>query len=87
MLLLDGEEWLGTGRIDNKNVDPAENIRDLTDQTDDIDFATRVRLECMGVAAGLPNALAELFSRIAAIEVVDGNIRTDRSLLESDGGS
>jgi hypothetical protein len=41
----------------------------------------------MGVSAGLPNALAELFSRIAAIEVVDGNIRTDRSLLDSDGGS
>jgi hypothetical protein len=41
----------------------------------------------MNVAVGPPNALAELFSRIAAIEVVDGHVRTGRSLLESDGGS
>ena len=86
-MLLDGEKWLGTGRIDNKNVDPAENIRYLTDQTDDLGFATRVCLECMSVATGLPDALAELFSCVAAIEVVDSNVRAARSLLESDGGS
>jgi hypothetical protein len=77
----------GPVAFDNKNVDPAENISDLTDQTDNLGFATYVRLECVGRAVVLPNALAELVSRIAAIEVVDGNIRTDRSLLESDGGS
>ena len=35
-LLLDGEEWLGTGRIDHKNVDPAEDIRDLTGRANDL---------------------------------------------------
>ena len=41
----------------------------------------------MGVAAGLANALAELFSCVVAIEVVDGNVRTDCSLLESNGSA
>jgi hypothetical protein len=39
----------------------------------------------MGIAAGLQNALAELFSCVTTIEVIDGNVRTDCSLLESNG--
>jgi hypothetical protein len=41
----------------------------------------------MGVAAALENALAELFSSVTAIEVIDSNIRTDCSLLESNGSA
>jgi hypothetical protein len=86
-LLFDGEEWLGPGGIYNKNVNPAEYISYLTDQLHDLGFATHVRLERMGVAASLPNALAELFSRIVAIEVVDGNVRSGCSLREGNRGA
>jgi hypothetical protein len=41
----------------------------------------------MGVAAGLQNALAELFSCFTVIEVIDGNVRTDCSLLESNSSA
>jgi hypothetical protein len=80
-LFFDGEEWLGTGRVYNENINPPEDVRHLMDQADNLDFATHIRFECMAEAAGLPNALAELFGRVAAIEVVDGDVRTERSLL------
>jgi hypothetical protein len=59
----------------------------FTDQTDNLGFATHVRLECMGVAAGLQNALAEFFSCLTTIEVIDGNVRTNRCLHESNGSA
>ena len=86
-MLLDGEERLGAGRVYHENIYSTEDDRHLTDQTDNLDLATHVRLECMGVAAGLQNALAELFSCVTAIKVIDGNVRADCSLLESNRGA
>jgi hypothetical protein len=85
-LFFDGEEWLGAGSVYNKDVNRAEDIRYFTGQSYDLSFATHVRLERMGVAASLPNALAELFSRVFAIEVVDRNARSGCSLREGNGG-
>src|SRR5580700_8122059 len=39
----------------------------------------------MGMTARMANTLAELFRRVAAVEVVDGRVRARRCQLQSDG--
>jgi nicotinamide mononucleotide (NMN) deamidase PncC len=41
----------------------------------------------MRMTASLLNTLAELFRRLAAVEVVDGRVHAHCSQLKSDGGS
>src|SRR5882672_9436571 len=86
-LLFDGKKRLGAGRVHNKHVDVAEYVTHFIDQADDFGLTSHIRFERMRMTTRLPNALAELFRRVAAVEVVDGRVRAHGSHFKSDGSS